>query len=185
MASQETSALIRYVAASGVPYRVTDLTTPGEHTATSYHYAAGTGGQGLAVDFGGPVPSRDSDALLAIYQVLLPLAPHMAELFYSGPGGGLWKNGRRITSRTISDAHHNHVHVAAPLGFDWHPAKENPMPDRPVVNAPVVGMAATPSGNGYWLVCADGGVFTFGDAAFLGNVEYRLPATQLWTPARP
>ena len=30
-------------------------------------------------------------------------------------------------------------------------------------------MATTPSGNGYWLVAADGGVFSFGDAAFHGS----------------
>ena len=30
-------------------------------------------------------------------------------------------------------------------------------------------MAATPDGNGYWLVAADGGIFTFGDAAFYGS----------------
>jgi hypothetical protein len=30
-------------------------------------------------------------------------------------------------------------------------------------------MAATPGGHGYWLVAADGGVFTFGDAAFYGS----------------
>jgi hypothetical protein len=30
-------------------------------------------------------------------------------------------------------------------------------------------MAATPSGKGYWLVASDGGIFTFGDAAFLGT----------------
>jgi peptidoglycan/xylan/chitin deacetylase (PgdA/CDA1 family) len=35
--------------------------------------------------------------------------------------------------------------------------------------APVVGMAATPSGNGYWLVAADGGIFAFGDAGFHGS----------------
>ena len=29
------------------------------------------------------------------------------------------------------------------------------------LNAPVVGMAATPDGGGYWLVAADGGVFSF------------------------
>ena len=29
---------------------------------------------------------------------------------------------------------------------------------------PIVGMAATPSGKGYWLVTAAGGVFCFGDA---------------------
>ena len=37
------------------------------------------------------------------------------------------------------------------------------------LNRPVVGMAATPTGRGYWLVASDGGVFTFGDAAFLGS----------------
>ena len=31
-------------------------------------------------------------------------------------------------------------------------------------------MAATPDGGGYWLVASDGGVFTFGDAAYLGSV---------------
>jgi hypothetical protein len=30
-------------------------------------------------------------------------------------------------------------------------------------------MAATPSGKGYWLVAADGGVFSFGDAGFFGS----------------
>ncbi len=35
--------------------------------------------------------------------------------------------------------------------------------------APVVGMAATPDGLGYWVVAADGGVFAFGDAAFQGS----------------
>jgi hypothetical protein len=30
-------------------------------------------------------------------------------------------------------------------------------------------MAPTPSGQGYWLVAADGGIFTFGDAAFQGS----------------
>jgi hypothetical protein len=32
-----------------------------------------------------------------------------------------------------------------------------------------VGMAATPSGNGYWLVARDGGIFSFGDARFFGS----------------
>jgi N-acetylmuramoyl-L-alanine amidase len=35
--------------------------------------------------------------------------------------------------------------------------------------SPVVGIAATPDGNGYWLVGADGGIFTFGDATFFGS----------------
>ena len=30
-------------------------------------------------------------------------------------------------------------------------------------------MAATPSGNGYWLVASDGGIFSYGDAPFEGS----------------
>ena len=37
------------------------------------------------------------------------------------------------------------------------------------LNSPVVGIAATPDGDGYWLVAADGGIFSFGDAAFYGS----------------
>ena len=38
------------------------------------------------------------------------------------------------------------------------------------LNAPIVGMAATPSSTGYWLVAADGGVFAFGGAGFFGSL---------------
>ena len=37
------------------------------------------------------------------------------------------------------------------------------------LSQPIVGMAATPSGNGYWLVAADGGMFSYGDARFFGS----------------
>ena len=37
------------------------------------------------------------------------------------------------------------------------------------LNAPIVGMAATPDGGGYWLVASDGGIFSFGDASFYGS----------------
>ena len=37
------------------------------------------------------------------------------------------------------------------------------------LNAPIVGMATTPLGRGYWLVASDGGIFAFGDAAFYGS----------------
>ena len=30
-------------------------------------------------------------------------------------------------------------------------------------------MAATPDGGGYWLVASDGGIFSYGDAAFYGS----------------
>jgi hypothetical protein len=38
------------------------------------------------------------------------------------------------------------------------------------LNAPVVGVVATPAGRGYWLVGSDGGVFAFGDAPFEGSM---------------
>ena len=37
------------------------------------------------------------------------------------------------------------------------------------LNQPVVGIAATPTGQGYWLVAADGGIFAYGDAVFDGS----------------
>ena len=37
------------------------------------------------------------------------------------------------------------------------------------LNKPIVGMAATPDGNGYWEVASDGGIFAFGDAKFYGS----------------
>jgi hypothetical protein len=38
------------------------------------------------------------------------------------------------------------------------------------LNAPIVGIAATPDGDGYWEVAADGGVYSFGDAGFYGSM---------------
>jgi hypothetical protein len=37
------------------------------------------------------------------------------------------------------------------------------------LNQPVVGMATTPTGDGYWLLAGDGGIFSFGDAEFHGS----------------
>lgn len=36
------------------------------------------------------------------------------------------------------------------------------------LNAPVVGITATPTGKGYWLLAQDGGIFSYGDAQFHG-----------------
>ena len=38
------------------------------------------------------------------------------------------------------------------------------------LDRPVVGMAATPDGKGYWLTASDGGIFTFGSAHFYGSL---------------
>ena len=50
------------------------------------------------------------------------------------------------------------------------------------VDRPVVGMAATPDGRGYWEVASDGGVFGFGDAGFYGstgNIHLNQPVVGL------
>ena len=53
-------------------------------------------------------------------------------------------------------------------------------------NAPLVGMATTPSGQGYWLVASDGGIFAFGDAAFEGSLGgHRLSAPIVGMAAVP
>ena len=38
------------------------------------------------------------------------------------------------------------------------------------LNKPVVGLASTPDGAGYWLVASDGGIFNYGDAGFFGSM---------------
>ena len=38
------------------------------------------------------------------------------------------------------------------------------------LNSPIVGMASTPTGRGYWNVASDGGIFAFGDASFHGSM---------------
>jgi hypothetical protein len=43
------------------------------------------------------------------------------------------------------------------------------------LNAPIVGIAATPDHGGYWLAAADGGIYAFGDATFHGSVPGVLP----------
>jgi hypothetical protein len=37
------------------------------------------------------------------------------------------------------------------------------------LRSPIVSLAATPSGKGFWLFAADGGVFSYGDAKFYGS----------------
>ena len=51
-------------------------------------------------------------------------------------------------------------------GLGLHPAGSG-LPKS--LNAPIVGMVRSPSGQGYFLVASDGGVFAFGDASFAGS----------------
>jgi len=161
-------------------------TTDGGHTATSYHYG------GRAVDLAARSgPGVDTSELLSINEGVVQVLPlsMITELIYSGPGNICVKNGRIVSGVKLygldtMSRHHNHVHLAVVADFSY--SGGAPLPDddpnRANVNAPIVGMAATPSGHGYWLVAADGGVFAFGDATFLGNVEYVKPDDRAWLP---
>ncbi|MGO9185349.1 DUF4185 domain-containing protein [Mycobacterium sp.] len=59
--------------------------------------------------------------------------------------------------------------TGAVTGFGGAPALGSPALDGIHLNQPIMGMAATPTGQGYWLVASDGGIFSFGDAAFYGS----------------
>ena len=56
------------------------------------------------------------------------------------------------------------------------------------LNQPIVGMAATPDGKGYWLVASDGGIFNYGDAALLrvrpGGITFEQARSSAWRPPR-
>ena len=43
------------------------------------------------------------------------------------------------------------------------------------LNRPVVGMAPTPAGAGYWLAASDGGIFNYGSANFFGSDGWHRP----------
>ena len=43
------------------------------------------------------------------------------------------------------------------------------------LEGPVVSIASTATGNGYWLAAADGGVFAYGDAPWFGSIPQVLP----------
>lgn len=156
-----------------VPYRVTSTNTGG-HAATSFHYALGTSGVGLAVDFAGIVPSKNDDRLLAVYHMFTPLIPICTELFYGGPGGAMWKNGHRIYDESLRQEHEDHVHIAVRLGFTFNnPGGTVPVDQFPnyATKAAPVALVLTPSGQGYMILCADGSVFSFGDAPYKGRVQ--------------
>jgi N-acetylmuramoyl-L-alanine amidase len=63
--------------------------------------------------------------------------------------------------------------AGAVLGFGTQSGSPVRLDDEPLAGvrlaAPIVGMAASPDGNGYWLVASDGGVFAFG-APYFGSM---------------
>lgn len=182
--SREAQALIDYVESAGIPYRVTDVNTPGVHTETSWHYAPGDGGIGTAVDFGGAIAGVTPTTVVQmtdIWRAFLAVASKLAELFFQAPGiQTVVKNGALRPALTVLDAntwnaHRNHVHVAVKPGTFLTVTG----PAYPVVTVAarwdpplqVVDFLPYWGGGGGWLLFPDGGLGAVGDAPFRGEAN--------------
>ncbi len=84
-----------------------------------------------------------------------------AALSATPDGGGYWiftNRGRAIAFGAATD-HGDLFRVTTPDG--------TPIAD--ILNGPVIASVATPTGDGYYMIATDGGVFSFGDAEFHGS----------------
>lgn len=161
--SPETKAIAKYLEESGVPHRVTSINS-GKHAPHSYHY------RNLAVDFGGPTPSRDSPALMAIFNAFMAVGDTLAELIYAKAPFNI-KNGKRVP-RYAESIHHDHVHVGVNTGWskpfghlpivDLKPVDKVVIVDRKV-DWDIADYLECPSG-GTWLLFRDGGIGALGGA---------------------
>ncbi|HVA09751.1 MAG TPA: family 43 glycosylhydrolase [Acidimicrobiales bacterium] len=124
-------------------------------------YTSPSNGEGYAVCSGpvGPCTQTDPNPFVSSYGPV------------SGPGGGSWFQDAAgtywldydawtsgCTSYACGGARKLYV---AQVNFGQGPP--------PGINKPAVGMAPTQGGQGYWIGASDGGVFTFGNAAFHGS----------------
>src|SRR5262245_21109673 len=173
--SPEVEAVIAYGQSTGVAMTVTSTIRPGAVTIAgnrSFHAL------GLAVDWAGPTPSIDSDALADIFHAFLPVEKHLAELIYAGPQVGFnIKNGIRV-GKYAQSIHHNHVHVAVQKGVLLDRLVPTFLPDTIIEQAPIddrsedmadpVNALVAPNG-GVWVVTRDGGIRAYRNAPFHGS----------------
>lgn len=102
--------------------------------------------------------------------------------------GGYWLVGQDGALFTFGDARDfGSVCVVPPNNGAGNGALPSPCPAGvPEESSPVVGIAATPDGKGYWLATSAGGVYTFGDALFFGSLgDVRLNAPIVGISASP
>ena len=117
--SRECVSIVALVDSFGLPYRVTDLDTPGVHSDGSRHYQDGTDGDGLAVDMAGPIPyaldrAGSKRAMLALCARLEPYEHLFYELICSHLPYSV-KAGRRVPRYAVA-AHWNHIHLSVNRG---------------------------------------------------------------------
>lgn len=197
--SRESQSIIDYAESCAIPYRVTDINTPGVHAEGSWHYAKATGGIGTAVDFGGVVPGITPVTVVQmadIYRAFKEVAPQLAELIHNGPGTGMAvKNGRlnngpSLFGPAVWAAHKNHVHVAVPRGTFLTPKAVTPArypvsEVRPMWDPPLQVVDFLPywGGSGGWMLFPDGGIGAVGDAPYRGE-EHQPAGKPYWGDRR-
>lgn len=182
--SREVIGIIAYAEQAGVPYKVTSTYRPGAITAggnPSRH------GRKLAVDFAGPEPSLNSEALAVIFRAFIPVEHKLNELIYAGPQASYnIKAGKRV-GKYAQAIHHNHVHVAVDPGLvlaEVHPVvvvdsviAPPPADDEREDMADPVDALPAPGG-GCWVLTRDGGVRAYHGAPFHGSYPGLPPAAR-------
>jgi uncharacterized protein YkwD len=76
------------------------------------------------------------------------------------------RKGRRVLCGAIALATAMVGFATTPSGAAIEAGNGSPLP----LHQPIVGIAATPGGLGYWRVAADGGIFTYGNAHYYGSL---------------
>jgi uncharacterized protein YkwD len=113
-------------------------------------------------------PRRNASRRIAYAAILLVTATGFATTrSLAGASAQPRRSGAHPTSTRSNVAHRTFAHPGSVL------VDETSIPSASMaalsLNAPVVGMAATPNGKGSWRVAADGGVFTAGNAPYFGS----------------
>ncbi len=158
-------SLILVLAAIAVPAqgKVTSTSLPPSHLTSTTAANAGyllAGADGSVYGFGTQTyGSTYSDGITGLSGAH-PLSAPIVGMAATSNGGGYWMVGKDGGVFNFGNANnYGSTYSYGITGLSGsHP-----------LNAPIVGMAATPDGKGYWLVAADGGVFNFGDAANYGS----------------
>ena len=90
------------------------------------------------------------------------------------------RGDRRAAAGAATSGHDDTVYAFGTASFHGSTSGKH-------LNAPIVGMASTANGKGYWLVANDGGIFAF-NAPFFGSLGAMAPATRrssAWPRRRP
>jgi hypothetical protein len=106
-----------------------------------------------------PAEEASNAAILQFDDQLAPQSP--------SPGPDGLGTGRHVL--LYGDSYNGYYAVHATGTVDEFGDAPNLGEPSGALNKPVVGMAATPDGGGYWLVASDGGIFSYGDAGFYGS----------------